>query len=131
VGVYRRYIREWFGGRVEHYRFYLFRDEQIQAGHAFSAPDDTEAMETASLVCAACSDVVAACEVWRGATCVAKVNAECGTPRTRTTEMVKLLGEMGESRRIVIRDLVDDLQCHWSCIRSSRKLVEISARLGW
>jgi hypothetical protein len=116
---------------VEHYRIYFFRDEHIQAGHAFSAPDDTEAMETAGLLYAACSDVVAACELWRGTTCVTKVNAECGTPKTRTSEMVKLLDELVEFRRIVIRNLVDDLQCSWSCIRSSRKLVETGARLGW
>jgi hypothetical protein len=116
---------------VEHYRIYFFRDQHIQAGQAFSAPDDTEAMETAGLLYAACSDVAAACELWRGAKCVAKVSAECGKPKTPTTEIVKQLDEIGEVRRLIIRDLVDDLQCSWSCIRSSRKLVEISARLGW
>ena len=131
VVIYHEYIRKCFGGRVEHYRIYFFRDETIQASHAFSAPDDTEALETAGLLYAACSDVVVACELWRGGKCVARVDAECGTPKTRTAEMVKLLDEMGEFRRIIIRDIVDDLQCSRSCIRSSRKLVEISTRLGW
>ena len=108
---------------------YLYRDGHIQAGQAFSAANDAEATETASFLYEASSDVADACELWRGAECVAKISAEPDSPTTTPDDLLRRYDAMVDHQRQNIRDLEDDLRNSWSCIRESRRLFHTMQRL--
>jgi hypothetical protein len=114
---------------MDHYRMYLYRGGHIQAGQAFSASNDAEATETASFLYQACSDVADACELWRGAECVAKISTEPGNPAMTPDELVRRYDAMADYQRQNIRNLEDDLRNAWSCIRESKKLFHTVQRL--
>jgi len=114
---------------MNRYRAYYYRENQLQASQAFAASSDAEAAETVSLLCDACSDVVEVGEVWRGAECIAKTYVGRGSAGSGSDEMARLLGDTGDFRQAVIRNLAEDLSSSWSCIRGSRKLLQFSAGL--
>jgi hypothetical protein len=114
---------------MDHYRMYLYRDGHIQAGQAFSASNDIEATETAGFIYEACSDVADACELWRGAECVARMSAQPGDAMITPRDLVERYDAMANDQQQSIRDLEEDLRNSWSCIRESKKLLHTVLRL--
>jgi hypothetical protein len=114
---------------VDHYRIFLYRDGHIQAGQAFSASNDAKAAQTANFIYEASSDVADACELWRGAECVARMSTEPGNPVITPRELVERYYAMADDQQQSIRDLEEDLRNSWSCIRESKKLFRTMQRL--
>jgi hypothetical protein len=104
------------------YRFYLLdENEHIRAGESFTASDDAQATEVAAAVHSACSDVFDGYELWRGNARVAKTR--------RTRHVSSSAQEIVEARQENVLDLMDRLQRTFTCVRESRRLLQVTSYL--
>ena len=115
------------------YRVYLLDKKfSIRAAENFVARDDGEAVEIASALHDACSDIFASCEVWCGSSLVAKLPSAladgqdgAAVSRSVSSEIRLLLPIRQEN----ILDLEDRLQRSFACVRESRRLLHTYSEL--
>ena len=105
-----------------HYRLYLYRNDHIRAGQAFSAFSDQEAYEIGSVLYDACSDVMDGCEVWRGSDQVATI-------RSTSEQPIVTIQDLTAVRQHHIVTLEESLSSSFTCIRESRRLLDLLSRL--
>ena len=106
------------------YRFYLLdQDNHIKAAETFCAADDATAQETADLVYDACDDEFQRYELWRNGERV--TTGWVGANVARGSR----LSDVVSTREENILDLEDRLQRTFTCVRRSRKLLEITSAL--
>jgi hypothetical protein len=103
------------------YRLYLYQNEAIRAGQAFSAFSDQEAYEVGSILYDACSDIMNGCEVWRGPDRVATIRSISQQPNFTIQDLTAV-------RQHHIVTLEESLSNSFTCIRESRRLLDLLSR---
>ena len=104
-----------------HYRFYLVDEEdRFRAAESFAVGSDSAAIQVASAVYSACSDVFDGYELWRGTERIAKRRHTNGVPSSH---------EVAELRQTNVLDLEERLQATFACVRNSKKLLEATEHL--
>lgn len=109
------------------YRVYLLDQKfSIRAAENFAARDDSEAVEVASALHDACSDIFVSCELWRGSSLVAKLprasaDGHNGTDHSRSISSdIRLLLPVRQENVLALEDR---LQRSFACVRESHRLL--------
>src|ERR1051326_7061867 len=102
------------------YRVYLLDGaDNVVAAEVFLAAHDLEAGEIALSLHAACSDVYATCEVWRGGKCII-TSAHASLQRWNAT-----LEQMRRGREERLLELEEALESSFDCMRSEEHTSEL------